>query len=261
MTRALSTQPPRKLSEGSGSIGRMTVTGRLDAVALDAPDIEKLASFYAELTGWDIEGREEEDWLVVKTGGGQDIAFQLAPDHISPQWPGQVHPQQFHLDLQVDGIEAAADRAVRLGATRLGEGPTWITLADPAGHPFDVCQLDGVGSVMGLFAVTIDAPDASALAGFYADILGWDVTYDGPEGALITGDGKSVMFQQVSDYTAPRWPDPAYPQQGHLDITVDDLDAGEARALELGASRLEGGGETFRVFADPAGHPFCLCAA
>ncbi|WTJ96476.1 VOC family protein [Streptomyces sp. NBC_01537] len=111
---------------------------------------------------------------------------------------------------------------------------------------------------MGLFAVTIDAPDASALARFYAALLGMEVTYDGPEGSLIAGDGKSVMFQQVSDYTPPQWPDPAHPQQGHLDIIVDDLDTGEARALELGASRLEGGGTTFRVFADPAGHPFCL---
>jgi catechol 2,3-dioxygenase-like lactoylglutathione lyase family enzyme len=111
---------------------------------------------------------------------------------------------------------------------------------------------------MGLFAATIDAPDATALARFYADLMGMEVTYDGPEGALIAGDGKSVMFQQVSAYSPPRWPDPAHPQQGHLDIVVEDLDTGEARALELGASRLSGGGERFRVFADPAGHPFCL---
>ena len=68
------------------------------------------------------------------------------------------------------------------------------------------------------------------------------------------------MFQQVGDYNPPRWPDPAHPQQAHLDLLVDDLDAGEARALELGATRLDGGGERFRVFADPAGHPFCLVA-
>jgi catechol-2,3-dioxygenase len=237
----------------------MTVTGRLEVVALDAPDIEKLASFYAELTGWDIASKEQ-DWITIRTGGGQEIAFQLAPDHVAPLWPSQDHPQQFHLDLQVDGIQAAADRAVRLGATRLGEGATWVTLADPAGHPFDLCQQDGVGSVMGLFAITIDAPDASALARFYAGLLGMEVAYNGPEGSLISGDGKNVMFQQVSTYTAPRWPDPAYPQQAHLDIVVEDLDAGEARALELGATPLPGGGDTFRVFADRAGHPFCLCA-
>jgi catechol 2,3-dioxygenase-like lactoylglutathione lyase family enzyme len=111
---------------------------------------------------------------------------------------------------------------------------------------------------MDLFAVTIDAPDASGLARFYADLMGMEVTYDGPEGALVAGDGQSVMFQQISEYTPPAWPDPARPQQAHLDILVDDLDAGEARALELGATRLAGEGESFRVFADPAGHPFCL---
>ncbi|MEV4630317.1 VOC family protein [Micromonospora sp. NPDC049523] len=238
----------------------MTVTGRLELVALDAPDIEKLASFYAELAGWEII-RKESEWITVRTADGQEVAFQLAPDHVAPQWPGQEHPQQFHLDLLVDGHEAAAQRAVELGATRLADGPTWITLADPAGHPFDLCQSDGVGPAMGLFAATIDAPDSPALARFYAELLGMEVTYEGPEGALIAGDGKSVMFQQVSEYNPPAWPDPAKPQQAHLDILVDDLDAGQARALELGASRLNGGGEKFRVFADPAGHPFCLTSA
>jgi catechol 2,3-dioxygenase-like lactoylglutathione lyase family enzyme len=238
-------------------MGGMTVKGHLELVAFDAPDIEKTASFYVKLTGWEI-GLKESDWITIRTGDGQEIAFQLAPDHVAPQWPGQEHPQQFHLDLFVEGHEAAAERAISLGATRLADGQSWITLADPAGHPFDLCQKDGFGPVMGLFAVTIDAPDAPALARFYANLLGMEVTYEGPEGALITGDGKNLMFQQVSEYNPPRWPDPAHPQQAHLDIIVDNLDAGEARALELGASRLNGEIERFRVFADPAGHPFCL---
>jgi catechol 2,3-dioxygenase-like lactoylglutathione lyase family enzyme len=235
----------------------MTVTARLELVAFDAPDIETLASFYAELTGWTIV-RKDPDWITLRLDDGRVIAFQRAPDHVAPQWPGQERPQQFHLDLQVDNPEVAAERAIALGATRLGNGANWITLADPAGHPFDLCQKDGVGPVMNLFAVTIDAPDASALARFYADLMGMEVTYDGPEGAMIVGGGQSVLVQQVSDYTPPAWPDPARPQQAHLDILVDDLDVGEARALELGATRLPGGGESFRVFADPAGHPFCL---
>jgi catechol-2,3-dioxygenase len=235
----------------------MTTIGRLELAAFDAADIDTLAGFYAELAGWEIV-RKVSDWITLRTGDGQEIAFQRAPDHVAPQWPGQEHPQQFHLDLQVDGREAAAERAVALGATRLADGATWVTLADPAGHPFDLCEKDGVGPVMDLFAVTIDAPDASALAHFYGDLLGMEVTYDGPEGALIAGDGKSLMFQQVSGYNPPQWPDPAHPQQAHLDILVADLDAGEARALELGASRLDGGGQRSRVFADPAGHPFDL---
>jgi catechol 2,3-dioxygenase-like lactoylglutathione lyase family enzyme len=111
---------------------------------------------------------------------------------------------------------------------------------------------------MGLWAVSIDAPDASMLARFYADLMGMQVTHDTTEAAAISGGGRTVYFQQVSDYNPPRWPDPAYPQPAHLDVIVSDLDAGEVRALELGATRLPGGEQTFRVFADPAGHPFCL---
>ncbi len=235
----------------------MTTPAHLDVVAFDAPDIEKLADFYATLAGWQI-ARTEDDWIDLLTPDGQQVAFQLAPDHVAPQWPGQERPQQLHLDLLADGYQDAAERAVALGATRLADGQTWVTLADPAGHPFDICQRDGVGPAMGLFGVTIDAPDATALARFYAALLGMEVGYSGPEGALITGNGKNVMFQQVDGYTPPRWPDPDHPQQAHLDIAVDDLDAGEARAVELGGVRLAGDAETWRVFADPAGHPFCL---
>lgn len=235
----------------------MTVTARLDLAIFDAPDIKKVGSFYAELTGWDVV-RNDADRFGVQTPEGQEVEFQLAPDHVAPQWPGQDHPQQFHLDLRTANPAEQAERAVSLGATRLADGANWITLADPAGHPFDLCQYDEAGPVMGLFAVTIDAPDASGLARFYADLTGMEVTYDGPEGALISGDGKNVMFQQISDYRPPRWPDPAYPQQAHLDLVVEDMDAGGARARELGASDLGTGGARFRVFSDPAGHPFCL---
>jgi catechol-2,3-dioxygenase len=235
----------------------MTSTGRLELVAIDAPDIEQLAAFYSDLTGWQVV-RREPDWITMATGDGQKIAFQLAPDHVAPQWPGQQRPQQMHLDLLVEDHEAAAERAIALGATRLADGATWITLADPAGHPFDLCRREGIGAGMQLFAVTIDAPEAGGLAHFYAQLMGMQVTYEGAEGALISGGGRSVMFQQIGEYTPPRWPDLAHPQQVHLDIEVEDLDAGEARALELGATRLEAGAESFRVFADPAGHPFCL---
>jgi catechol-2,3-dioxygenase len=235
----------------------MTVTGRLEVVALDAADIDTLASFYAELTGWQIVSKDT-DWITVRAGDGQQVAFQLAPDHVAPDWPGQERPQQFHLDLYVEDPPAQAERAVALGATRVADNPTWVTLLDPAGHPFDLCRKDGLGPGTELFATTIDAPDAIGLARFYAALLGMEVTYEGPEGALVSGGGRSVMFQQISDYTAPQWPDPAHPQQAHLDIGVDDLDTGQARALELGASRLPGEGRGFRVFADPAGHPFCL---
>lgn len=237
----------------------MAITAKLGTVVLDVPDVDRLATFYSELTGWEVVNRDD-DWITLRTGEqGPKLALQLAPDHVAPDWPGQQRPQQFHLDLQVADHQAAAERAVGLGARRLADGATWITLADPAGHPFDLCQADDVEQGMRLFAATIDAPDTSALARFYADLAGMEVTYDGPEGAMVSGDGGSLMFQKVEHYTPPQWPDPQHPQQVHLDLYLDDLDAGEARALELGATRLPNSDADFRVFADPAGHPFCLC--
>ena len=120
----------------------MTVTARLGAVILDAADIDTLARFYADLTGWEVADRDP-DWITLRTGAGQEVAFQLAPDHVPPQWPSPEQPQQFHLDLLVEGREQAAARAVDLGATRLADGASWITLADPAGHPFDLCEREG----------------------------------------------------------------------------------------------------------------------
>jgi hypothetical protein len=107
--------------------------------------------------------------------------------------------------------------------------------------------------------VMLDCPDAKALSNFYAELLGKPVTYEADGVAMIGEDGaQPVMFQQVEHYTAPRWPDPAYPQQIHLDVTVQDVDAAERAALDIGATRLDGAGPNWRVYADPVGKPFCL---
>jgi glyoxalase superfamily protein len=108
--------------------------------------------------------------------------------------------------------------------------------------------------------LVIDCPDAAALATFYGTMLDWKITTS-PDWAEIRADyGQCICFQQVQDYSPPKWPGQEVPQQTHLDVIVDDLDAGEAAVLELGAVKHEyQPGTTFRVFLDPAGHPFCLC--
>ena len=131
-------------------------------------------------------------------------------------------------------------------------------LADPSGHPFCLCAREGAQRVT-LADVCIDCPDGAALARFYAPLLGMKVTYEGEEGAMISADGQpSVVFQNVAIYNPPRWPAPGYPQQVHLDVAVTEIGEAEQQALELGATRLPGSGDNFRVYADPAGHPFCL---
>jgi hypothetical protein len=229
--------------------------GTLRAVVLDAPDIRRLADFYLALGGW-TETYAGDDWISMSTGDGWRIAVQLSPGHVAPRWPDAAYPQQSHLDLRVPDLEEGSARAAALGATPLRRNETWHTLADPAGHPFDLC-LNPEPSLMG---VMLDCPDAKELSAFYAELLGKPVTFEGDGMAMIGAEGEQpILFQQIEDYRAPRWPDPAYPQQLHLDATVTDIDAAEAAVLKIGATSLNVAEENWRVYADPAGKPFCLC--
>jgi predicted enzyme related to lactoylglutathione lyase len=108
--------------------------------------------------------------------------------------------------------------------------------------------------------VVLDCPDAAALATFYGALLDWKVEVSDDWAEVKADYGDSIGFQKVDDYRAPDWPGQDLPQQMHLDVNVDDLDTAEAAVLELGATKHEHQpGTTFRVFLDPAGHPFCLC--
>jgi catechol 2,3-dioxygenase-like lactoylglutathione lyase family enzyme len=107
----------------------------------------------------------------------------------------------------------------------------------------------------------LDCPDPRALAAFYAELLGMRVNEDSADWVVIgrRPGARELAFQRASTWVPPRWPEPEHPQQAHLDIRVDDVDAAEQAALALGARRLTGEcGTGFRVFADPVGHPFCL---
>ncbi|MFI5689243.1 VOC family protein [Streptomyces sp. NPDC051636] len=113
-----------------------------------------------------------------------------------------------------------------------------------------------------LGAVVLDCPDPRALAGFYAEVLGGTVEGDAEWVDLNVPGGQALAFQAAPGFVPPRWPAPDDSQQFHLDLVVEDLDAAEKGVLALGAKPLdaEDRSRTFRVYADPAGHPFCLCA-
>lgn len=120
----------------------------------------------------------------------------------------------------------------------------------------------GTTAIATLGTVVLDCADPVALARFYAAITGWPASTDDPGWTQVepAGGGMAIAFQQVDDYRAPEWPGQAQPQQFHLDFYLADLDAGEAAVLALGAVKHEHQpGTGFRVYLDPAGHPFCLC--
>lgn len=110
----------------------------------------------------------------------------------------------------------------------------------------------------------IDCPDTMELAAFYSAVTGIPVKDDSTEHwAGIQLGGIELAFTRVEDYHAPQWPDSEHPKQFHLDFEVDDIETEHRRVLELGATlqrdHTDSDAYGFRVYADPVGHPFCLC--
>jgi hypothetical protein len=110
-----------------------------------------------------------------------------------------------------------------------------------------------------LSGVTVNAPDALELARFYAAITGGECR-GSSHWAAVSGPNGAIAFQQVDDFRRPVWPGSDVPMQMHLDFHVDDLATTEARVLAAGATRLDfqPNSDHCYVYADPAGHPFCL---
>ena len=119
-----------------------------------------------------------------------------------------------------------------------------------------------------LQCVVLDCPDGLRLARFYQAVLGGEVNQPDPRWAvdedfatLHTESSLVLAFQRVTDFQSPQWPDGAHPQQFHLDVDVPDIDYAHAQVLESGATPLHVDPRGWRVYADPAGHPFCLLQA
>ncbi len=122
---------------------------RLTDFIIDCPDTEELAAFYSEVTGLrPVKKGSDEDWAGIAFGE-VELAFIRVDDYRAPQWPDGEHPKQFHLDFEVDDIEAEERRVLALGATFrqdfIGpEGYGWRVYTDPIGHPFCLCRNKGV---------------------------------------------------------------------------------------------------------------------
>ncbi|HEY2204744.1 MAG TPA: VOC family protein [Pseudonocardia sp.] len=117
----------------------MTAIARLGIIALDGPDPGALAEFYARVVGWPVDPAEsDDDWVQLRADGPVTLAFQRAPGHRPPVWPGDEHPQQLHLDLEVPDLDEWERRVLEIGARKaeVQPGETFRVYLDPAGHPF-----------------------------------------------------------------------------------------------------------------------------
>ncbi len=112
--------------------------------------------------------------------------------------------------------------------------------------------------------VVLDAADIDAVSAFWSGVLGGKVERDDDWHEVYDADGNHrIDIQLAPDHVRPQWPD-GVQQQVHMDLYVEDLAAAHEHVMALGAELLQaaadrGTPEGFQVYADPAGHPFCLC--
>jgi catechol 2,3-dioxygenase-like lactoylglutathione lyase family enzyme len=109
----------------------------------------------------------------------------------------------------------------------------------------------------------LDCRDPAALAEFYSGLTGWPVVHADADWYSVgerEKPGFHLSFQRARGHQPPTWPDPASSMQLHLHFRVDDLDAAERAVLAMGGTKFDHqpGLDRSRVYADPAGHPFCL---
>jgi hypothetical protein len=184
-----------------------------------------------------------------------------------PRWPDPEYPAQVHIDFFVTDIAASGRIAREAGATVVQDDREWRTYADPAGHPFclypDPRAATGDSPPGRVGRIVIDSSRPRALAPFYEGLLNMPTRVeDSPELVVLAFEDETlpmIALQEVASYVAPRWDDPRYPSHAHLDLHFEDQQEAAERALRLGAIRLRDLGGSCPVYADPAGHPFCLC--
>ena len=128
----------------------MTKTITLGNVMIDCEDEQLLCSFYEALLGWTrgtLFGRPS-----LTSENGIVFLFHSEEDYIPPVWPEKAGYQQkqMHFDFQVPNVPLAVERAISLGATRAqtqfgGAEEEFVTMFDPAGHPFCLCASSNIG--------------------------------------------------------------------------------------------------------------------
>ena len=111
--------------------------------------------------------------------------------------------------------------------------------------------------------IVFDAADLATESAFWAGLLGGTVVADDDWHSVVVDGEWRLGVQLAPNHVPPEWPDGTQQQQIHLDLHVDDFQAAHKEALSLGARLLKAAddpeaAEGFQVYADPAGHPFCL---
>ena len=115
----------------------------LGNVMVDCDDERKLQRFYGELLGWEM--CELFARPAVSSSSGIVFLFIEEKDYVPPVWPEDTGKQQkqMHFDFEVDNVAEMVKKAESWGAEKAESqfgGNDFVTMFDPAGHPFCLCR-------------------------------------------------------------------------------------------------------------------------
>jgi predicted enzyme related to lactoylglutathione lyase len=187
---------------------------------------ELVPLFAPRLEGWDAETWVRDQWVA-----GLDALLG----------PQRRVVSETHVSSTLSRFQLEGERGTAVATIILDDDGRWF------GASLKRRAAEGIANIV------LQCPwndERDAMTALYDSLLHLD-PWDVP---------RLVFDEGLPDDPRPRWPDPAYPQQLHIDVRVADLDAADALVVRRGATRLA----TFddhRVYADIIGHPFCLYPA
>ncbi len=227
-------------------------------MVVDATDPVALASFWADLLGWDLE---EEDGFAGATGKGTVRRLEFVPTtekKTTKNW--------MHFDLSSASVDDQRDtvrRAIELGASKIdvgqGTDATHSVLADPEGNEFCVLEPENnfVDRTGRLGSLTCDG--SVAVGHFWSSVLGWPLVWDRDDETAIRSPEGTGPFITFGPPVVPK----RTKNRLHIDVAGyagDDQGAEVQRIESLGARRVDiGQGDVpWIVLADPDGNEFCV---
>jgi hypothetical protein len=223
-----------------------TTAGAIPAMYADLLALpNRMRAEFAKERGYEPDEGDFVDPVVGPDERDLGITFEWqSAGYEPPRWPDPVFPQQMHVDVGTASLDGSERLVLGHGANKLADNGDHRIFADPGGHPFCL-RADELAGPPRVQRIVIDGPDPHALASFYAELFG-------------EGETLQMLAFQRSDAPLPRFPDPMFPEQVHLDLYVADAAAAHERARRVGAPVLFET-EHHCVYGDPAGHPFCVC--
>jgi predicted enzyme related to lactoylglutathione lyase len=241
------------------------MTTRAVHVVVDSANPPRLARFWADALGWELDDEDPAEAVIVPSGFHYPETTAL-PLVFVPVPEAKTVKNRVHFDIATMSAQdqhAQIERLLSLGAVKadIGQGDVpWEVLADPEGNEFCVLEPRPVYLDTGrVAAVVVDSEDPAGLAAFWSDAAGWTVRESEPDFVSLRSpadEGPYLEFLRTRDAKTVKnriHVDVAPLRDGDSLTEADQLRQAGARPADVGQ-----GEASWVVLGDPEGNEFCV---